>query len=307
MTEEFDEDVVFENSPLFHYLQDLGHTDFEACPAVSQEEECGGGDGDSPPKPTRGRLWQLADAVWRWSPSHQASSTHKLEQQLDRVFGQYVTRCILDQDVLLQEDVELIELLDPSLLALGRSPSVSRGHDNTLPCPRLLASPSQWDVAVLVGLAAVLLGLSSLSDGAWSLVVVPWCVAVMGWVGARGAGLWRKGRMQRAAHARATELQTAVLNSKALTSLARKSLRLVQETEVISRGFTLVSGVANSFSRAGQGAGPQGQQLIGLRKTVYRVLRLAFRASRRATCHMLKAYPSPGERERGNGCSGNLA
>lgn len=95
------------------------------------------------------------------------------------------------------------------------------------------------DVAVLVGLAAVLLGLSSLSAGAWSLAVIPWCAAVMGWVGLRGAGLWRQGRMQRAAHAQASELQTMVLNSKALTSLARKSLRLLQETEVISRGFTL--------------------------------------------------------------------
>ncbi|XP_070976912.1 vezatin-like isoform X4 [Oncorhynchus clarkii lewisi] len=296
MTEEFDEDVVFENSPLFHYLQDLGHTDFEACPTVSQEDECGGGEGgttslqDSLSKPTGGRLWRLADALWRRSPFHQAASAHRLEQQLDCVFGQYAVQCILDQDVLLQEDVELIELLDPSLLTLGASPSGSPRRDISLPCPRLLASPSQWDVTVLVGLAAVLLGLSSLSAGAWSLAVIPWCAAVMGWVGLRGAGLWRQGRMQRAAHAQASELQTMVLNSKALTSLARKSLRLLQETEVISRGFTLVS-AASSFSRAGLGAGPRGQQLIGLRKAVYRALRSAFRASRRATCHMLKAYP----------------
>ncbi|XP_052316342.1 vezatin-like isoform X4 [Oncorhynchus keta] len=300
MTEEFDEDVVFENSPLFHYLQDLGHTDFEACPTVSQEDECGGGEGgttslqDSLSKPTGGRLWRLADALWRRSPFHQAASAHRLEQQLDCLFGQYAVQCILDQDVLLQEDVELIELLDPSLLTLGASPSGSTRRDNSLPCPRLLASPSQWDVAVLVGLAAVLLGLSSLSAGAWSLAVIPWCAAVMGWVGLRGAGLWRQGRMQRAAHAQASELQTMVLNSKALTSLARKSLRLLQETEVISRGFTLVS-AASSFSRAGLGAGPRGQQLIGLRKAVYRALRSAFRASRRATCHMLKAYPLSSE------------
>ncbi|KAM9402339.1 vezatin isoform 3-T5 [Salvelinus alpinus] len=296
MTEEFDEDVVFENSPLFHYLHDLGHTDFEACPTVSQEDECGGGEGtttslqDSLSKPTGGRLWRLADALWRRSPFHQAASAHMLEQQLDCVFGQYAVQCILDQDVLLQEDVELIELLDPSLLTLGASPSGAPRRDNSLPCPRLLASPSQWDVAVLVGLAAVLLGLSSLSAGAWSLAVIPWCAAVMGWVGLRGAGLWRQGRMQRAAHAQASELQTMALNSKALTSLARKSLRLLQETEVISRGFTLVS-AASSFSRAGLGVGPRGQQLIGLRKAVYRALRSAFRASRRATCHMLKAYP----------------
>ncbi|XP_064794816.1 vezatin-like isoform X2 [Oncorhynchus masou masou] len=298
MTDEFDEDVVFENSPLFHYLHDLGHTDFESCPTVSQEDECGGGEvtttslQDSVSKPAGGRLRRLADALWRRSPFHQAASAHMLEQQLDCVFGQYVVRCILDQDVLLQEDVELIELLDPSLLTLGASPSGSPRRDHSLPCPLLLASPSQWDVAVLVGLAAVLLGLSSLSVGAWSLAVIPWCAAVMGWVGLRGAGLWRQGRMQRAALAQASELQTMALNSKALTSLARKSLRLLQETEVISRGFTLLLdrvSAASSFSRAG--LGPRGQQLIGLRKAVYRALHSAFRASRRATCHMLKAYP----------------
>uniref|UniRef100_A0A3B4X4C5 Uncharacterized protein n=1 Tax=Seriola lalandi dorsalis TaxID=1841481 RepID=A0A3B4X4C5_SERLL len=48
MTEEFDEDVVFENSPLFQYLHDLGHTDFEACPTASQEEEYCGQEGDLP-------------------------------------------------------------------------------------------------------------------------------------------------------------------------------------------------------------------------------------------------------------------
>lgn len=52
---------------------------------------------------------------------------------------------------------------------------------------------------------------------------------------------------------------------------------------------------ASTFSRAGPGAMPRGQQLMGLRKALYRALRSAFRASRRATCHMLKAYPSPGD------------
>uniref|UniRef100_A0A8C5J9Z4 Vezatin, adherens junctions transmembrane protein n=1 Tax=Junco hyemalis TaxID=40217 RepID=A0A8C5J9Z4_JUNHY len=39
MTPEFDEEVVFENSPLYQYLQDLGHTDFEVCSSVSQKAE----------------------------------------------------------------------------------------------------------------------------------------------------------------------------------------------------------------------------------------------------------------------------
>ncbi|XP_073336644.1 vezatin isoform X2 [Pagrus major] len=296
MTEEFDEDVVFENSPLFQYLHDLGHTDFEACPTASQEDEYGGQEGDlnspdeDPQKSSGGRLWRLAEALWRWSPIHQAAASRKMGQHLDCVFGQYSVRCILDQDVLLQEDVELIELLDPSLLTLGSSPSGSSGRASTLPRPSLIARPSLWDMAGLVGLAAVLLGLCSASEGLWSLAAAPWALALLGWVGLRGVMLWRQGRMQRAVHARATQLQTLIHNSKTLTGLSRKALRLVQETEVISRGFTLVS-AASSFSRAGPGAMPRGQQLIGLRKALYRALRTAFRASRRATCHMLKAFP----------------
>ncbi|XP_042259672.1 vezatin isoform X1 [Thunnus maccoyii] len=300
MTEEFDEDVVFENSPLFQYLHDLGHTDFEACPTASQEEEYGGQEGDlaspdeGPQKTSGGPLWRLAEALWRWSPIHQAAASRKLEQQLDCVFGQYSVRCILDQDVLLQEDVELIELLDPSLLTLGSSPSGSPSRASALPRPSLIARPSLWDMAGLVGMAAVLLGLCSVSEGLWSLAAAPWGLALLGWMGLRGATLWKRGRMQRGVHARATQLQTLVHNSKTLTGLSRKALRLVQETEVISRGFTLLLdrvSAASSFSRAGPGAVPRGQQLIGLRKALYRALRSAFRASRRATCHMLKAFP----------------
>ncbi|XP_056878243.1 vezatin isoform X3 [Takifugu flavidus] len=296
MTEEFDEDVVFENSPLFQYLHDLGHTDFETCPIASQEEEYIDPEGDltnpdnNPPKTLGGRFWRLAETLWTWSPIHQAAATRKLGQQLDSVFGQYSVRCILDQDVLLQEDVELIELLDPSLLTLSSSPSGSPGRANALPRPSFIARPSLWDTAGLIGLAAVLLGLYTTAGGLWSLATVPCCLAVLGWVGLRGVMLWRLGSMQRAIHTQATHLQTLVHNGKTLTGLSRKALRLVQETEVISKGFTLVS-AANSFSRAGPGAMPRGQQLMGLRKALYRALRSAFRASRRATCHMLKAFP----------------
>lgn len=95
------------------------------------------------------------------------------------------------------------------------------------------------DVAGLIGLAAVLLGLCSSSGGLWSLAAAPWGLALLGWAGLRVFALWRLGCMQRAMHARATQLQTLVHNGKMLTGLSRKALRLVQETEVISRGFTL--------------------------------------------------------------------
>lgn len=104
------------------------------------------------------------------------------------------------------------------------------------------SNPSLRDVAALLGLAAVLLGLcssSSSSEGPWLLALAPWGLTLLGWVGLRGAALWRRGRMQRAVHSRATQLQALLHDSKTLTGLSRKALRLVQETEVISRGFTL--------------------------------------------------------------------
>lgn len=295
MTEEFDDDVVFENSPLFQYLHDLGHTDFEACPIASREKECGEEEEDLTSVRDRkqinvkgGKLWRIAESLWKWTPFHQASATRKLQRQLDSFFGEYSVRCILDQDVLLQEDVELIELLDPSLLTLGSSPSGPASRATPLPKPSFIARPSVWDLTGLVGLAAVFLGVCS--DGLWSFATAPWALALLVWVGLKGIVLWRRGCMQRVMFVRATELQTLVHNSKTLTGLSRKALRLVQETEVISRGFTLVS-AASTFSRAAPGSVPRGQQLIGLRKTLYRVLRTAFRASRRATCHMLKTFP----------------
>lgn len=65
------------------------------------------------------------------------------------MFGQYSVRCILDQDVLLQEDVELIELLDPSLLTAGSASPGSASRGSSLPRPSLVARPSLWYVVLL--------------------------------------------------------------------------------------------------------------------------------------------------------------
>lgn len=294
MTEDFDEEVVFENSPLFQYLQDLGHTDFEACTPVSQEEEPGAGREEAPfpqdilQSRTKTCVWRLVDALRGLNPLRRDSATHWQEQQLDSAFRQSSLRCLLSQDVLLQEDVELIELLDPSVLSLGSADTVCPSA--AVPAPRCLSTFSIWDVSVLVGLLSVLLGLcfssSDLEPSLWLCVYLLCVLSVC-----RGLCLWRKTDLQRRVQSLAVQLEDLVNNSRSLTSLSRKSLRLIQETEVISRGFTLlldrVSG-ACPFNRAGQ---LRSQQLIGLRKAAYQSLRCAFRASRLATCVMLKSFP----------------
>lgn len=55
----------------------------------------------------------------------------------------------------------------------------------------------------------------------------------------RAWGTWRAARLQMSLRKYCIQLEETVANSRAFTNLVRKALRLIQETEVISRGFTL--------------------------------------------------------------------
>lgn len=299
MTEEFDEDVVFQNSPLFQYLQDLGHTDFEACAPVSQDEDDrtsaeGAFPRDTPPPPKERWLGRLLGGVRRLSLVFSSNTAQHHERQLDADFRRYALRCVLSQDVLLQEDIELIELLDPSILSLGSATSACPSVDTALPRPQLLAKPTVWDMSMLACLVSVLAAACVCDDFGLPAWVCVLCLSV--YVGLRGSALRQRAQQQKCVWEQCVCVERLVTDGRALTSLCRKALRLVQETEVIYRGFTLlldrVSG-ACPFNRAGPSR--QGQQLIGLRKAAYQSLRSAFRASRLATCLMLKSFPLSSE------------
>ncbi|XP_072327992.1 vezatin isoform X4 [Scyliorhinus torazame] len=192
--EGFDEELVLENSPLYQYLQDVGHTDFEFCPASSRAEECSSKEEPNkleiPTMPIRSVLLKSVDVLQKWNPF---TGTQRVDlESLDIGFRLHSLRTILEQEVLLQEDMELIELLDPSIL---RSTQTQQQENGYLPAQWLWGTPNIWVTAA--------------------------CPA----------------------------------------------------------------------SKLGHSWQQQDQQLIGLRKAVYRLVRSAYRASRVATCQMLKSYP----------------
>ncbi|XP_007503290.1 vezatin isoform X5 [Monodelphis domestica] len=145
MTPEFDEEVVFENSPLYQYLQDLGQTDFEICSSVSPKaEQCTSKEGqqeNSTKMPSNGILLNLVESFTRWTSLFQCCKNDDLLHKLDVGFRLDSIHTILQQEVLLQEDVELIELLDPSILSTGQPQQQEDGH---LPTLRSLATPNIW-------------------------------------------------------------------------------------------------------------------------------------------------------------------
>ncbi|XP_058427275.1 vezatin isoform X2 [Marmota monax] len=325
MTPEFDEEVVFENSPLYQYLQDLGHTDFEICSSLSPKtEKCATTEGQQKPPmkvlPKQGILLKVAETIKSWIFFPQCNKKDDLLHKLGFIFVEGVLRrsrkcliiyveyhlypggaisffsdtrtvdtgfrlnllhTILQQEVLLQEDVELIELLDPSILSAGQPQQQENGH---LPTLCSLATPNIWDVSMLFAFISLLIMLPT-----WWIVSswMVWGVVLFLYLIIRALRLWRTAKLHMTLKKYSVRLEDMAANSRAFTNLVRKALRLIQETEVISRGFTLVS-AACSFNKAGQ---HPSQHLIGLRKAVYRTVRANFQAARLATLYMLKNYP----------------
>ncbi|XP_019773937.2 vezatin isoform X2 [Tursiops truncatus] len=323
MTPDFDEEVVFENSPLYQYLQDLGHTDFEVCSSLSPKpEKCTVTEGQQKPParalPKRGILLKVAETIKSWilvQCSKNDDLLHKLgfvfigalkrsmkclviyvdiissqvepslffsdTRTVDIGFRLDSLHTILQQEVLLQEDVELIELLDPSVLSAGQPQQQENGH---LPTLCSLATPNIWDVSVLFAFISLLIMLPT-----WWIVSswLLWGVILFVYLIIRALRLWRTAKLQITLKKYNVHLEDIATNSRGFTNLVRKALRLIQETEVISRGFTLVS-AACPFNKAGQ---HPSQHLIGLRKAVYRTVRANFQAARLATLYMLKNYP----------------
>ncbi|XP_033283591.2 vezatin isoform X7 [Orcinus orca] len=306
MTPDFDEEVVFENSPLYQYLQDLGHTDFEVCSSLSPKpEKCTVTEGQQKPParalPKRGILLKVAETIKSWilvqcsknddllhklgfvfigvlkrsmkclviyvdiiSSQVEPSSFFSDTRAVDIGFRLDSLHTILQQEVLLQEDVELIELLDPSVLSAGQPQQQENGH---LPTLCSLATPNIWDVSVLFAFISLLIMLPT-----WWIVSswLLWGVILFVYLIIRALRLWRTAKLQITLKKYNVHLEDIATNSRGFTNLVRKALRLIQETEVISRGFTLLLdrvSAACPFNKAGQ---HPSQHLIGLRKAVYR-------------------------------------
>uniref|UniRef100_A0A8C5PZT4 Vezatin n=1 Tax=Leptobrachium leishanense TaxID=445787 RepID=A0A8C5PZT4_9ANUR len=272
---------VFQNSPLYQYLQDLGHTDFEICPVLSQEKEDSPGGNGHQEQDVRAK-GKVSMMLELHSPVPQAMIfSHGLRDIGFRLDG---LRTILQQEVLIQEDVELIELLDPGILSAGQT------QNRHLPTLRSIATPNIWDLSILIAFFSALAALHSWNISS-ALIWGPGLLLLAIFAFLRAVKTLRAARLQVTLKKYFGQLETTVTNSRAFTNLVRKALRLIQETEVISRGFTLLLDRVSAACPYDKSSQHTSQHLFGLRKAVYRTVRTNFRVSRLATLYMLKQYP----------------
>ncbi|KAM5170268.1 vezatin isoform 3-T3 [Mantella aurantiaca] len=235
----------------------------------------------------RGIYKRVLAVLQSWNPFISEKKKDERVHLLDIGFRLDGLRAILLQEVLIQEDVELIELLDPGILSAGQTQNQQKGN---LPTLRSLATPNIWEMSVLFAFLSALAALKSWHFSSlfiWGPSLLLFAIfAVL-----RVLRTWSAARLQVKLKKYCGQLEMTVANSRAFTNLVRKSLRLIQETEVISRGFTLLLdrvSAACPYDKVGQHTS---QHLLGLRKAVYRTVRTNFRVSRLATLYMLKNYP----------------
>lgn len=101
---------------------------------------------------------------------------------------------------------------------------------------RLLGFCVRRDASLLLAFISLLIMLPT-----WWIVSswMVWGIILFLYSIIRALKLWRTAKLQMTLRKYRVRLEDMAANSRAFTNLVRKSLRLIQETEVISRGFTL--------------------------------------------------------------------
>lgn len=92
------------------------------------------------------------------------------------------------------------------------------------------------DISLLFAFIGTLIMLPSWCNGSLGLV---WGIGMFVYAFVRVLDTLRTAKLQMSLRKCQLQLEDIVLNCRAFTNLVRKALRLIQETEVISRGFTL--------------------------------------------------------------------
>nr|XP_032828150.1 vezatin [Petromyzon marinus] len=305
---DFDEDVVFKGSPLYQHLEDAG---FAQLDSAERQRDPGGRPEEHAETPMESRV-SCSCGEWIKRPftlllSHvgglgaYAASSDQADAWRRREVATVVTR-----GRLLEEDVELLGLFAPEVLTWAAEPlaptsATPRGGDvgDQLDGTSVDArKPSAWLAVAAALLAVVAVWATSPTAGGVAAVPVVWRSAAV--AVAAAAALVALATMARSLRRRldGARLERRCVSTgafagdcAALTALAKKSLRLVQESEVITRGFTLVS-ASCSVRTLDLGAGAQ---LPMLRRSLYWALRSSTLALRDATRGLVASCPLDAE------------
>lgn len=231
--------MLFENSPLQKYLNEIGFTDFEKV-NVFEEQERRKESVISSLRARIGRFFHEKACTWKYCLSQLCLSNFLVtpsNQDLEAFRKDYIA-AITDSEILNEDDVSFLSHFDPELFkpVKPRKPSESHKLDKEKNLCRGGHVLSAFVVLVSVLLAAV-------TDSAFPSL--SFALIVLSVVGIKSLRRYYFSIH----HKRNLGMLTSfTMQMKQLVMVLRKSVRLIQEMELLTKGYTMVGPVIPVFS-----------------------------------------------------------
>ncbi|KAH3782330.1 vezatin-like [Dreissena polymorpha] len=285
MEENEDFDVIFEGTPLYESLthgQTLADemSDIEKRGRTTPSSANGDRKLVSIYKTTENRVGAFQWLAGRFVPD---------TSNLDKVSMKTLSQMLQSSPLLLQDDANFLS----SFLGSTQAEENVQAFDKRQRLHRILAL-SDW--ILLPILCAVPVGLKYCS--AWlehkPLVSTPLVLGYSACLGLRGISIYARVRQNQVFSDVTRSVNEFLKASQKFRNVYKKCLRLVQETELVARGFTLVS-QKNPLSHIEQGFGSDvaivTRQCPRLRKLLFTYSRDAVLNTRQNIKHLLERYP----------------
>lgn len=247
-----EEDVLFENSPLRRYLDEVGFTDFERVSIFEKQEGREGGLLSSLWGRTRGLFLQKA-LIWKsclsqLSPSSFLVTPSKLDLEAFR--KDYIS-AVANSQILNEDDVRFLSQFDPELFKSIEPSRPGVSHWNL----QLTRGHIISAIVALVSILFAVLTDSVFSSRSFALIIL----SVV------GIKLLRQYYFRVNHQRNLATLTSFTLRMKQLAVLFRKSVKLIQEMEFLGKGYTMVGPVIPVLQENGD----------SLTRSVYPALRKA--------------------------------
>ncbi|XP_071084083.1 vezatin-like [Haliotis cracherodii] len=283
MEDDLDEDVIFENSPLYQHLREAGVEGIDAEPVrISGKSSCQTQQEQAPVPPAVSRVSQICRKCFNFLYTLLRKYKHQTDTEVQRYKDQVLStlrssRVLVEDDQVFLQDFVGEEPPPPD----SRRPSTSHRLWVKLIFPSVL-------VPCMVAYIAARLTDSG-SPYSVTSDLVAGAVAVLGVVYGVVQGVEYRRRRQ---HNRLYNMFTRCLDTfLSLLTVTRKSLRLIQETELVARGFTLVSQKTAVSQLDRKPSAATRRQCPQLRKCLFATSRAATLVLRQTTLKLIHRHP----------------
>lgn len=265
--------MVLENSPLQKYLDEIGFTDFERGSSLKGHEKLNEG--------TLSILWTkvkgLLQSVLTWDTWESCYVLTPPRNDIE-AFRKHYIAAVVDSEVLNDDDLNFLSNFDAELFKPGNPGTFGEPQKEMM----FLISKRHGLLSFFVLIFSFLLATGNeLSFPTFLVTVVTFC--------AIGIKTTSRYYFSICHQRNIGQLKSFMSHTKQLALLLRKSVKLIQEMELLSRGYTMVGPIIPSFIEGGDNM--TGSVYPALRKAIIKNAENATTCLQRSAKELIFNFP----------------